>query len=122
MVYGLVRGVFGSALLRTFSAIGMLNAFPSLFLASALCTAGYILLLLVEMIEKRILLQPVYDVRVSVPLPNAFIHTDFLGILGLGARSNLWRCQSLALRVAFPCPLERPEIQAHFPRPHKHPQ
>ena len=65
MSYGLIKGLFGAAVLRTYSAIGMLrdnSADKSLFAVCALGTASYFLLLLVEGVEKRRLYQMEYSV------------------------------------------------------------
>ncbi|KAG8744004.1 hypothetical protein FRC10_010983 [Ceratobasidium sp. 414] len=64
MSYGLLKGLFGAAILRTYSAIGMLreplDGTRGLFSVYALFTASYFLLLVVEGIEKRRMYKPEY--------------------------------------------------------------
>lgn len=68
MSYGLIKGLFGAAILRTYSAMGMLRDNTGdrpLFGVCALATASYFLLLLVEGVEKRRLYQLEYSVRLG---------------------------------------------------------
>ncbi|GJJ06129.1 hypothetical protein Clacol_000318 [Clathrus columnatus] len=63
VTYGLIKGIFGSAILRTFSAIDMLKISSRLYFATAICTAGYLSLLAVELCEKRSILSLAFQNR-----------------------------------------------------------
>jgi hypothetical protein len=67
MGYGLLKGLFGAAILRTYTAVGMQqrqNGASALFAIYALATASYFMVLLAEGVEKRRMYQLEY--RVSI--------------------------------------------------------
>ncbi|KAG9085879.1 hypothetical protein FS749_004046, partial [Ceratobasidium sp. UAMH 11750] len=90
MSYGLLKGLFGAAILRTYSAIEMLrepvDGTRGLFSVYALSTASYLLLLVVEGIEKRRMYKPEYRSYSQESGSSVLTRSSFIWLLPV-----LWR-------------------------------
>ncbi|QRW07534.1 ABC transporter [Ceratobasidium sp. AG-Ba] len=90
MSYGLLKGLFGAAILRTYSAVGMqrepIVGARRFFSVYALSTASCLLLLIVECIEKKRLYQPAYRSYSKESRSSVWTRSAFVWLLPL-----LWR-------------------------------
>ncbi|KAG9076600.1 hypothetical protein FRC06_009417, partial [Ceratobasidium sp. 370] len=90
MSYGLLKGLFGAAILRTYSAIGMLrepvDGTRGLFSVYALSTASYLSLLIAECIEKRRMYKLEYRSYSQESGSSALARASFVWLLPI-----LWR-------------------------------
>ncbi|KAG9105410.1 hypothetical protein FRC07_009306, partial [Ceratobasidium sp. 392] len=94
MSYGMLKGLFGAAILRTYSAIGMqrnhANGARGLFSVYALFTASYLLLLIAEGVEKRRMYKPEYRSYSKESGSSVLTRSSFVWLLPL-----LWRGRSV---------------------------
>ncbi|KAG8697410.1 hypothetical protein FRC09_007892 [Ceratobasidium sp. 395] len=94
MSYCMLKGLFGATILRTYSALGMqresVDEAKGLFSVYALSTASYLLLLIVEGIEKRRMFKPEYRSYSKESGSSVLTRSSFVWLLPL-----LWRGRSV---------------------------
>ncbi|KAG8697376.1 hypothetical protein FRC09_007907 [Ceratobasidium sp. 395] len=94
MSYCMLKGLFGATILRTYSALGMqrepVDGAKGLFSVYALLTASYLLLLIVEGIEKRRMFKPEYRSYSKESGSSVLTRSSFVWLLPL-----LWRGRSV---------------------------